>query len=401
MKKILLLLLILAIPVTTLAKQGITEDYGPVVAQIIKKGDLALESYSPATSVVTGNKFSRFYFDIFESSGMEFTLALKDKSFMLGIESEFSLLISQCMRGEAKEVVEKTWASLKTEMIKAVDQYSSGGAMPTFWGMVVSSFLILFREGVEAMLVVASLVAYLRRAGYVDKVKVIWHGVGWALLASIGATWVLNSLLQASGANREVLEGTTMLIAAAVLIYVSYWLFAKNESEKWQAFIKGQVDHAIGKGSLFALGFTAFLAVFREGAETILFYQALISGVAEDYTPIWTGVALAVVVLIVVYLVVRLASIRLPLGLFFSGTAVLLFLMAFVFTGQGLLELQVSRLVPTTRLEGWPMLSWLGIFPTRETILGQALVLAIIPLGWLVLKFKQQQTIEAKTEPKV
>jgi len=298
------------------------------------------------------------------------------------------------MRGEAKEEVEKTWNGLKKEMVLAVEKYSSGGAMPTFWGLVLQSFLILFREGVEAMLVVASLVAYLRRSGYADKVKVIWHGVGWALVASLVAAWMFNTLFKVSGANREALEGITMLIAAVILVYVSYWLFAKRETERWQAFIRDKMDKAIGRGSLFALGFTAFLAVFREGAETILFYQALISGTTGQLQAVWVGVGLAAVTLVGVYLLVRLASIRLPLGLFFGATAILLFMMAFVFTGQGILELQVSRLVPTTRLDGWPMVSWLGVFPTRETMIGQALILLMLPFGWLFMKMKQSKAVQ-------
>jgi high-affinity iron transporter len=389
----LILIVLLLFPSMLAAAQGVTEDYGPVVSDIIKRGDKAMEFYAPATAVVTGNHFSRSYFDIFEGSGMEFTLGLKNNSFMLGIESEFSMLISQCMRGEAKEEVEKTWNGLKTEMVLAVEKYSSGGAMPTFWGLVLQSFLILFREGVEAMLVVASLVAYLRRSGYADKVRVIWHGVGWALVASIGTAWLLNTLFNVSGANREALEGITMLIAAVILVYVSYWLFAKRETERWQAFIRDKMDKAIGRGSLFALGFTAFLAVFREGAETILFYQALISGTAGQLQAVWVGMGLATVTLIGVYLLVRLASIRLPLGLFFGATAILLFMMAFVFTGQGILELQVSRLVPTTRLDGWPMVSWLGVFPTRESILGQAMILLMLPFGWLLMKLKRSRLV--------
>jgi high-affinity iron transporter len=241
------------------------------------------------------------------------------------------------------------------------------------------------------MLVVAALVAYLRRSGYADKVKVIWHGVAWALVASVAAAWVLSALVKVSGSNQEALEGITMLIAATVLVYVSYWLTAKRDADRWQAFIKEKMDQAIGKGSLFALGLVAFLAVFREGAETILFYQALIGGFSGELDAIWTGMALAAVALVVVYLLVRIASIRLPLGLFFGGTAVLLFAMAFVFTGQGILELQVSSLIQTTRLEGWPMVSWLGVFPTRETVIGQTVVLSLLPLGWLWMYRKRNR----------
>lgn len=383
----------LTVPVDTPTRQGITEDYGPVVAAITHRGDAAIENYTTAESVLAGNEFSRLYFDIFEGSGMEFTLNLKDSSFLLKIESAFSLIISQSMRGEAKEELEQTWATLTADLDYAVVHHSSGGAVQSFAGRAMQSFLILFREGIEAMLVIAALVAYLRRSGYSDKVKVIWWGCGLALFASVGAAWLLNTVIQASGANREALEGATMLIAASVLIYVSYWLTAKRDANRWQAFVKDKMDKAISGGSLFALGFVAFLTVFREGAETILFYHALMAGVSGQLDAIWTGMGLAAVALVIVYAVVKLASIRLPLGLFFGATAVLLFMMAFVFTGQGILELQVSSLIQTTRLEGWPMVSWLGVFPTRETMLGQMLILATLPAGWLWIKWQQTRVV--------
>ncbi|ABK98452.1 FTR1 family iron permease [Pelobacter propionicus] len=380
------LFLLLTIPAVLHAAQGVTEDYRPVVAEIVRRGDAAMANYSPTVSTQTGNEFSRLYFDIFESSGMEFTLRLKDNSFMLRIESGFSLLISQAMGGKPKAVLEKSWAALKNDLDYAVTHYSSNGT--GYGGRVMQSFVILFREGLEAMLVVAALVAYLRRSGYADKVRVIWHGVCWALVASVVAAWVLGSLIRTSGANREMLEGVTMLVAAAVLLYVSYWLTAKRDAERWQAFIRDTMDRAMGRGSLFALGLVAFLAVFREGAETILFYQALMAGTLGGLDAVWVGMALAAVALVVVYLLVKVASIRLPLGLFFGGTALMLFVMAFMFAGQGILELQVSGLVRTTRLEGWPMVSWLGLFPTRETVLAQAVILLLPLLGmvWMIGK---------------
>lgn len=394
MKKLIIALVILSASIPTLlfAAQGVTEDYGPVVATIIQRGDIAVENYSSDNSVIAGNEFSRLYFDVFETSGMEFTLGLKNNAFMLQIESSFSLMISQSMRGEPKVELEKTWDIMKTDLNYAVEHYSSGDRATSFWGRTVQSFLILFREGVEAMLVVAALIAYLRRSGYADKVIYIRHGVSLALVASIGAAWALNSLLSTSGANREAMEGITMLIAAAVLVYVSYWLTAKKDADRWNAFIKGKIEDAASQNSFFALGFVAFLAVFREGAETILFYQALIGGSTGQMNAIWLGIGLALLALTVVYIIIRFASIRLPLGIFFGTTAIFLFAMAFVFTGQGILELQVSGMIHTTKLQGWPMVSLLGIFPTVETISGQAVILALIPVGWLILKIKEKKT---------
>lgn len=368
------------------AQQGVTEDYGPVVAAIVEAGEVSLNSYTPENGILTGNDFSRMYFDIFETSGMEFTLGLKANSHMLKIESGFSLLSSQAMRGEPKENLLVTWQQMRADLDYAVEHYSSGGIEASFWGRTLQSFLILFREGVEAMLVVAALVAYLRRSGNGDKVKIIWHGVVWALGASVGAAYIFNALITSSGASKEAMEGLTMILAALVLVYVSYWLTAKSDADRWQAFVKGKMNSAVESGNMYALGFVAFLAVFREGAETILFYQALIAGAGGTLDAVWAGMGLAFISLVIVYGIIRFASIQLPLKLFFSTTAILLFTMAFVFTGKGIMELQVAQWIATTKVHGWPMITWLGMFPTRETIIGQIFVLLCFPLGMYMLK---------------
>lgn len=401
MRRLLLLLLAVTLSGMVRAEQGLTEDYGPVVAQIVRRGEAALAGYAEATAVPTGNEFSRLYFDVFESSGMEFTLNLKDSSLLRRIESGFSLIISQAMRGEPRAELDRTWAALRRDLDGAVARYSSGGATTGFRGRVLQSFLILLREGVEAMLVVAALVAYLRRSGFADKVRVIWWGGALALVASAGAAWLLHAVIRASGAGREQLEGATMLVAAAVLLYVSYWLTSKRDADRWQAFVRSRMDRALGRGSLFALGSVAFLAVFREGAETILFYQALMAGSAGQMDAIGTGMVLATVALAAVYGAVRLLSVRLPLRLFFSGTAVLLHGMAFTFAGQGVLELQVAGLLHTTPLPGWPVVGWLGLFPTVETVVAQAAVLAAIPLGWAWMRWAAKRAVAGAGAPVV
>jgi high-affinity iron transporter len=362
-KLLFAILLSTLLPCVSMAQQGVTENYVPVVAEIIERGDKAIEIYTVENSVLLGNEFSRLYFDVFEGSGMEFTLGLKDQSFMLSIESGFSEIISLGMRGGDAQRIQDAWFKLRERLKYAAQHYSNDGEGQSFWGLVFQAFLILFREGIEAMLVVAALATYLRRSGYAEKVRVIWHGVGWAILASVVAAWLLTNVINLSGAGRENIEGLTMLIAAAVLIYVSFWLFAKRESERWQAFIKGKMDQALlASGSISAIS---------------------------------VGAAFAAVLLLLVFFIMRFASIRLPLGVFFSFTAVLLFLMAFVFTGKGLLELQVSNMVPTTRIDGVPQVGWLGIFPTRETLLGQAAILLLLPAGWIWLKFRNGLEVKA------
>src|SRR6185369_10675543 len=147
----------------------------------------------------------------------------------------------------------------------------AGSGSEAFW----QSFLIILREGFEAILVIGAIVAFLMKTGHRDRLRSIWLGVGFALLASAATAVVLKTMLAAVPASREIIEGVTLLIAVAVLFSVSYWLISKVEAAKWQQFINEKVTTALDHGGGRALTFVAFLAVYREGAEVALFYQAL------------------------------------------------------------------------------------------------------------------------------
>jgi high-affinity iron transporter len=204
------------------------------------------------------------------------------------------------------------------------------------------------------MLVVSALAAYLRRAGAADRVWVLYAGVGVAIPLSLLTGWAMTSVMRAAGVSRAIVEGATMLLAAAVLFYVSFWLFSKSESRRWQAWIAGRVDSAISRGSLIALGGAACLAVYREGAETVLFYHALFAGHADHGGAIIAGIGLASGLLALVYLVLNRMALRLPHATFFAVTAVLVYGIGLVFLGQGIIELQAAGRLATTPLARLP-----------------------------------------------
>jgi high-affinity iron transporter len=348
-------------------------DYRLVVDEIHHRGDQAIASYNAQEGMESGDLFSDLYFDLFEGRGMERQIAISDVQLKTELETYFNAVIGQAMRGASREKVEAAWQTLRLRLDE-VAKAQSTTAMADFSGVMLQSFFILLREGFEAMLVVMALVAYLRRTAP-DKVRVIWHGVGWALLASGVTAWLITSVYEVSGAAREALEGATMLLAAAVLFYVSYWLISKREADRWKEYINNQIDKAVAKGSLYALGFAAFLAVYREGAETVLFYQALALGAAGQTTALISGFLLALIVLTGLFWLMRSASMKIPMGAFFTVTAALLYYLAFVFVGKGVLELQEAGWLEITPLEWVPIIDLLGVYPTAEGLLAQCLFL--------------------------
>ncbi len=260
-----------------------------------------------------------------------------------------------------------------------------------YWGTFTQSFLILVREGFEAMLVIAALIASLHRAGATDKVRVVHIGIACALIASLLTAWASSAVVEDDGPGKELMEGGTLLLAAAVLFYCSYWLFARREAARWQSYVQQRVDRALSGGRLFALGFAAFLAVYREGAETVLFLHALSAGGPERLSPLLAGIGVAMVALWGLYVAMRAMSTRLPLGVFFTATAGLLYTLAVTFAGKGVVELQNAKALSITPLEGWPSIDWLGLFPTAEGAAAQAIL--IIPLLFgLAMVLRSQRT---------
>jgi len=245
------------------------------------------------------------------------------------------------------------------------------------WSAFLQSFLIILREGFEAILVVGAVVAFLLKTGHRERLRSIWAGVAAALVASAATAVVLATVLSAMPASREVIEGATMLIAVAVLFSVSYWLISKVEAAKWQQFIRGKVNAALERGGGTALAFVAFLAVYREGAETALFYQALFNEGLGNGLPIALGILVGFGALAIVFTLFYRFGVRIPLRPFFATTSVLLYYMAFVFMGKGIRELQEGNLMTITVLPGFPHVEALGLFPSVETLLGQALLIAL------------------------
>ena len=292
-------------------------------------------------------------------------------------------------RAEAtREVIVTTMPSV-VELTKP-----TGSGFEAFW----ASFLIIFREGLEAILVIGAIVAFLLKTGHRERLRSIWVGVGAALAASAVTAVVLKTVLSAMPATREVIEGITMLIAVAVLFSVSYWLISKVEAAKWQQFIQEKVTDALEHGGGRALAFVSFLAVYREGAETALFYQALFNEGTRVIMPIALGMLVGGVVLAVIFTLFYRFGVRIPMRYLFSATSVLLYYMAFVFMGKGIRELQEGNAVSITIIPGFPSVDLLGLYPTVETLVAQ-LVLLVLFVFALVKTFWPKRSVTLPTMP--
>ncbi|WP_428608836.1 FTR1 family iron permease [Sedimenticola sp.] len=377
------LLLIWLVPVLCFGAENASSpsapDFQRIVAELTDQGDRLVAGYSAENGMDTADAFSGLYFDIFEGSGMEAAVGMRDPGLKSELESRFGKIIGLATRGRTQDEVATAWQQLSNQLRQVADAQQPPAV--NFWGLLVQAFLILLREGFEAMLVITALVAYLRRQEASNQVRVVYQGAFWALLASLVTAWLFSVVLQVSGAGREALEGVTMLLAAAVLFYVSYWLISKSEAARWQAFIHAQINNALSKGSAFALGLAAFLAVYREGAETVLFYQALSSESNGQWWPLLAGFGLAAAALLILFRVMQAASFRLPIGLFFTLTAVLLYYLAVTFAGNGVLELQEAGWVAITPVDGVARIGWLGVYPTVESLSAQLLLLIPLPLA--------------------
>jgi high-affinity iron transporter len=200
---------------------------------------------------------------------------------------------------------------------------------------------------------------------------------GWilALLAG-GLTWLATqTVLNISGQHRESMEGFITVFAAAALFYVGYWLHTRSETKKWQAFLQDKIKSNLSSKSIFGLMGISFFAVYREAFEVVLFYQALWLQNEDNHQAVLWGFFAGVAVLVAVTLGVLKLGLKVPLKYFFRVTGALLYVMAFIFAGTGIKELQAAGWVSTTPLNFLPQVPSMGIYPMVETLAAQALIL--------------------------
>ncbi len=238
--------------------------------------------------------------------------------------------------------------------------------------------LIMLREGLEALLIVAALIAFLRKANARQHQKWIWLGAFVGIIMSIIAAILINILFSAAtaGANREVIEGITGLIAVVMMLGVGVWLHQKSNMQAWNTYINKQMGSAISTGSIVSMAFVSFLSIFREGAETIIFYMGMAPSISTEKLTL--GIMIATFILIVfAFLFIRYST-RISIGPFFKIATILIYFIAFKILGVSIHALQLTNHLSTTQIQQLPIINFIGFYPTWETIIPQILLLVII-----------------------
>ena len=361
-------------------------DWGKITASINSSLQEAIAVYSDGNVQDGMMAVQDTYFDLFEASGMENKVGSRDVAFKTQLEGHFTRLVSLMKAGQPQAALNAEAQALAQDLAKAISLLGEGEK--TQWSLLLYSLMIIVREGLEALLIVAAIVAYMVKNNHQDKLPLIRQSVVVALVCSVITAVIFQLLFTNSGASRELLEGVTMLIAVFMLFSMSYWLLSKVEARHWKAWLEGKLSHSLSRGSLIGLWMTSFLAVYREGAETVLFYYALVGDASNvsGHLAILAGFAIGCVLLLVAWLVMRYSVVKLPLKPFFMFTGSFMYLMAFVFAGKGVLELIEGKLFQPTLLPGMPEIGWLGIYPYVETLLPQAALLVAALIALVVMQ---------------
>lgn len=362
-----------------------------VAARVLETLDQALVAARGGRSAEAGDLAFDAYL-AFEP--LETRARARDPGLVVAVERQFADF-KGAVRANDLRAAERARHMIAAQLpsVLQLTRAPSGGLAAFF-----QSFLIILREGLEAILVIGAVCAFLIKTGHRERLRSIWIGCGLALVASAITAVVLQTVLRALPASREIIEGVTMLVAVAVLFSVSYWLISKVEAAKWQQFIKDKVTSALAHGGGSALAIVAFLAVYREGAETALFYQALFGEGEGVMVPIVLGILVGAVALAVIFTLFYRYGVRIPLRPLFAVTSVLLYYMAFVFAGKGVRELQEGNVVPITILPAFPTVDAMGIYNTVETLLAQLVLLALFVFA-LVKTFWPSRAVALPSAP--
>ena len=339
------------------------------------------------------------YLDSYEY--VEIPLRAIAPDFTFEVEYQFATLRNQINDGATIEDISSTIISLERSLDESERLVSGTGTIAPMIAFI-SSFSIIFREGLEAVLILGAIITYLEASRNHKFKKYVHYGIGLAIGAT-AVTWVIASyIIEISGANRELIEAIAALSATAVLFYVSFWILNKIEHKRWMEFVKAKVFQASAAGGTSVFIMLSFFTVYREGFETVLFYQAMFSFAKYMELYVGLGFILGIASLLGIYFGFRKLGKRLPLRALFGLTMGIGAYLSIAFLGNAIREFQVLDFIPYTSMLGTiPRLdinvaTMTGIYPTLETTVGQIVLLAVYlvaSLYVLVLRPKRQKAL--------
>ncbi|KON86000.1 hypothetical protein AF332_03685 [Sporosarcina globispora] len=252
----------------------------------------------------------------------------------------------------------------------------------TFW----DAALIMLREGMEALLIVSALIAFLNKANARDQQKWIWTGAAGGIMMSIAAAVFISQVFSSAtaGANREVIEGVTGIIAVVMMIGVGIWMHQKSNMKAWNQYVEKQLGSALSKGSIISMSLVSFLSIFREGAETIIFYAGMAPSISTGN--LLTGIGVAVVILsLFAFLFIRYSK-KIAFGIYFKIATALIYFLAFKILGVSIHALQITNKLETTQISSLPIINWMGFYPTMESVIPQLVLILIFVITSVILK---------------
>lgn len=312
------------------------------------------------------------YLDGFELT--EGSLSVVDASLTRRVEREMMALRRTVeTQGATVPEVERRAAKVLESLAEAERLLEAGSLTPGV--LFASSLVILLREGMEAILILGAIGAFIIKSGHREALR--YMHAGWMGALALGAaTWAASTwLLDIGGATREMTEGITALFAAAMLLYVGFWMHRKLNAERWNTFLRQYVGRALEGGTLWTLTLISFVAVYREAFETVLFYQALWAQSGGGSNAILSGAGAAAALLVVAAWSIFRLGVRLPLKQFFGATAAVMISLAVIFGGKGVVALQEAGKLPSTPVDFIPRIDLLGIYPSWQTLAVQVAVI--------------------------
>lgn len=380
--------------------------------------DNAYKAYEKGDGAKGATLVNNAYYQYYEKLGFEknvMNVISGDR--VSQVEYQFKMTRKIMRDGGSDKEIKQHVDDLKSWLVEDAATLDGGasGNVNGFTKLVTSSagqaFLILIREGLEALLVVAAVIAYLVKSGNKRFAKWIYLGVVAGLAGSGLVAVLFTFLFGGSGPVQEISEGVCALIATLMLLWTSNWMLNKSSVEAWNNYIRNKTEAAVagaqskvesgqglGLGMIASLAMLSFLAVFREGAETVIFYESIYS-MSQDAHGMWVGGLAAAAVLIVIFLILRFTSVKIPIGPFFLVTSIVMAALVVIFAGGGIHALIEGDLIEGTYLSSVPTNDWIGLYPYVETITAQVIAaIAVVVLFVVGFIKKHRMKLAAQAE---